>query len=262
MAQRSSILSGFRDRAAWVDTCVGKDTFGEEATSLAPDRCRMSVILEFNIDAEDFRLGQVLSGPPDMEFELERIVPTGNMVMPFLWVTGDAHPAFEEHVQNNSAVEELLLLDKLDHQGLYRIEWRESPTDLIDAIAKAEGSILQARGADEWTFRVRFNDRDRLSQFHKYVNEQGVPLQIDRIYALSEVTDRGHRFDLTADQHEALRLALQQGYFATPREVTLNELAEELGITRQALSNRIRRGNEIVLRTALLSSVTNEHETG
>ncbi|WP_157533205.1 helix-turn-helix domain-containing protein, partial [Haloferax profundi] len=44
------------------------------------------------------------------------------------------------------------------------------------------------------------------------------------------------------------------GYFETPSEVSLDELADELDITRQALSNRIRLGNEKVLYGALLSS--------
>ncbi len=35
----------------------------------------MSVILEFRIGTQDFRLDQVLSGPSDMQFELERRVP-------------------------------------------------------------------------------------------------------------------------------------------------------------------------------------------
>lgn len=40
----------------------------------------MSVILEFTIAPEDFTLGQVLSGPSEMQFELEGLVPTGYMV--------------------------------------------------------------------------------------------------------------------------------------------------------------------------------------
>lgn len=221
----------------------------------------MSVILEFTIASEDFRLGQVLSGSPQMQFELERIVPTGNMVMPFIWVTGDSHTTFEENVQTNPAVKELLVLDKIDNSGLYRVEWTESPTDLIDAIAKAEATILHARGDGDWVFRVRFNNHDKLSQFHNYVIDQGIPLHIDRTYTLSEATDRGHRFDLTPEQREALLLALQQGYFATPREASLDELADDLGITRQALSKRIRQGNEKVLRKALLSSTANFEDT-
>ncbi|WP_249361522.1 helix-turn-helix domain-containing protein [Haloterrigena sp. H1] len=36
--------------------------------------------------------------------------------------------------------------------------------------------------------------------------------------------------------------------------MSLDELADELGITKQAVSNRIRRGNEKVLETTLLST--------
>lgn len=215
----------------------------------------MSVILEFTIAAEDFRLGQVLEGPPEMQFKLERIVPTGYMVMPFVWVTGDDHATFEENVRTNPMVKELLVLDKLGDSGLYRIEWNESPTNLIEAIAEADASALEARGNGDWLFRLRFNDHDKLSQFHNYVIDQGIPLHIDRTYTLSEATDHGHRFDLTQDQREALLLALHGGYFATPREMTLNDLADELGISRQALSSRIRRANEKVLRGTMLSSV-------
>jgi predicted DNA binding protein len=48
-------------------------------------------------------------------------------------------------------------------------------------------------------------------------------------------------------------LALRRGYFATPSEVELADLADDLGISRQAVSNRIRRANEKILHKVLLS---------
>jgi predicted DNA binding protein len=45
---------------------------------------------------------------------------------------------------------------------------------------------------------------------------------------------------------------VQRGYFEIPRRVTLTDLAEELGITRQATSERIRRGVNAVLRSVLV----------
>lgn len=216
----------------------------------------MSVTLEFTIAASDFQLGQILSGPEAMQIELERIVPIGDMVLPFFWATGDSHEAFEKRVKKDPTVEQLFLLDEFDTKRLYRIKWREQPTGLIDAIASADGSIVQARGADKWMFQVRFSDHDRLSEFHNAIIEQSIPLCINRTDTLSEATTNGSRFDLTAEQHEALMLALQRNYFATPSEVKLDELAEELDITRQALSKRIRRGNEKVLQSALFSHST------
>lgn len=214
----------------------------------------MSVILEFSIDGEGFQLGQVLSVSPDMLLELERIVPTGNMVMPFVWASGEDHDAFEQGVRNHPSVKELLVLDVVGDSCLYRIEWGGDPTDLIEAIAVADAVVLEATGAERWVFRLRFPDHDKLSDFHNYVIESGIPIHIERTYTLTEGTERGHRFGLTPEQREALVLALKRGYFETPSEVSLGELASELDISQQALSKRIRRGNEKVLRKVLLAS--------
>lgn len=216
----------------------------------------MSVILEFSIPATGFQLGNVLSGPPDMQIELERIVPTGNMVMPFVWATGENHEEFAKTVQSHSSVKQFLELDSIGDSRLYRIEWEEPPVDLLEGISRADAVVLEVRGGVEWSFRLRFPDHEKLAAFHNYILEHTIPVHIDRTYTLSETTEHGHRFDLTPEQREALVLALRNGYFETPSKVSLDDLADKLGITRQALSNRIRRANEKVLTDVLLSPRT------
>ena len=212
----------------------------------------MSIVLEFTIPSEEFRLGEVLSGPSEMRFELERIVPTGTMIMPFVWAIGGDHASFVDHVSQNPFVEELLALDTLEDRTLYRIEWKDSPTDLVEAVAAADGTVLQAHGNREWTFHIRFPDHERLSQFHDDVLADGISLHVNRTYTLSESSGDSRSFGLTAEQHRALVLALEAGYFATPRETNLDELADRLDITPQAFSERVRRANEKVLQEVLL----------
>ena len=216
----------------------------------------MSVILEFTIDDGEFSFGRILARPPEMHLELERVVPTGEMVMPFVWATGGDHEVFEERVRTNPAVAELLALDRIDDRVLYRIEWAEQPTDLLEGIAETQGVILEAEGNEKWAFRLRFLDHEGLSAFHNFVLEHGLPIHIERTYTLTEGSGCGRQFGLTEAQREALVLATERGYFDVPSEATLDELAEELGITRQALSERIRRGNGAILREALLSSAS------
>lgn len=213
----------------------------------------MSVILEFTIESEEFTLGQVLSGLPGMHLEIERIVPTGTQVMPFVWVTGENHAAFEETVRKSPDVRELVALDRVGDSELYRIEWENAPTELIEGIADA--TVLEARGNKDWVFRLRFPDHDTLSRFHNYCTDHDITIHIERTYTFSEETEQRRQFDLSHEQREALVLAARRGYFATPSEVGLDELASDLGISRQALSTRIRRGNEKILRKVLLSSV-------
>lgn len=217
----------------------------------------MSVILEFSIAGDEFTLGQTLSGEPDMHIELERIVPMGDAVLPFLWVTGNDFEAFEEKVRNSPHVEQIRALDRVGETALYRITWSELTMSLLEGFTEADATILEGVGDNDWVFRVRFSDHDKLTQFHNYLMDHNITIHIERTYTLSEETERGYIFDLSEAQREALVLALGRGYFATPSEINLDELADELGISRQALSIRIRQGNEKILRTTLLSSVLN-----
>lgn len=214
----------------------------------------VSVYLEFTIDGEAFQLGTVLSPPPAMHIELERIVPTGEMVTPFLWATGEEFEDFEQKVSSHPAVREFRAYDKVGDSALYRIVWKSQPTDLLWGIAQSGAIVLEARGNGTWKFRLRFPDHGKLTEFHNSIIEQELPIHIEQTYTLTGSSEHTNRFGLTPDQREALVLALQQGYFATPREASLDDIAEELDITRQALSDRIRLGTEKVLWTSLLSS--------
>jgi predicted DNA binding protein len=216
----------------------------------------MSVILEFTIDDDEFSFGRILERSPEMHLELERVVPTGKMVMPLVWATGGDHETFVDRVRANPAVAELLTLDRIDDRALYRVEWVDEPEDLLEGIATTGGVILEAQGDENWQFRLRFLDHDELSAFHNYVLEHGITIRVERTYTLTEETGRDEQFGLTQAQREALVLATERGYFDVPSETTLDELAEELGITRQALSERVRRGNGAVLREVLLSPAT------
>lgn len=49
---------------------------------------------------------------------------------------------------------------------------------------------------------------------------------------------------LPPDQRTAMRAALDHGYYRTPREITLDDLAAELDVPRSTLSYRLRRAEE------------------
>ena len=217
----------------------------------------MSVILEFTLDNDQFRLGQVLSGPPGVNIELERIVPTEDAVMPFLWVSGDDYEAFEEKVLASDHVQELVPLDNVEDGTLYRITWESEHKDIIRGVTETEGTVLEAFNVGGgWEFHIRFNDHDKLSQFYNYCTDQNIGIHINRTYTLTERTESVKQFGLSNEQREALTLAFREGYFDTPSQVSLDDLAGELGITQQAMSTRIRRGNKQVLSESLLMSAT------
>lgn len=216
----------------------------------------MSVIVEFSIDGEGFSLGRALDSETEMHIELERIVPTGSSVLPFFWASGGDFERFERAVRDAAEVHELMALDRVDGETLYRVDWRQRDNDLVGALADTNAVVLEGVGNDRWHFRVRFSNHADVSQFYNRCTEGDLDIHIDRTYSLTVREGHGLDVGLTPEQREALVLALRRGYFETPKQTSLTALAEELGISQQALSSRIRRGSQNVFEAVLMASAS------
>ncbi|MFC7045991.1 helix-turn-helix domain-containing protein [Halobacteriaceae archaeon GCM10025711] len=214
----------------------------------------MSVLLEFTVDNDDFALGEVLGSADVGVIELERIVPSGETVMPFFWTERSGKAELEASVEGSDYIENLTVLDRVGDRTLYRVAWTGEYEDLIEGITATEGTILEARGNEEWFFRLRFLDHQHVADFYNFCTEHAIPVRVGRVYTLTEESLQGRMFDLTEEQRDALLLALRRGYFATPRGVTMDDLADELGISQQAFSERLRRGEEKILENVLLAT--------
>ncbi|KAB1187381.1 MULTISPECIES: helix-turn-helix domain-containing protein [Haloferax] len=213
----------------------------------------MAVIAELTINSEDFDLGRVTSLAGGMHIELERVVPTGGDVMPFFWAKGSNFKRFEHAVRENRIVEELQAVAKVGDRVLYHVYWGDTVSSLTTILTESEATILEAHGNTPWTFRLRFNDHAGLTEFHNLCQEQNIDFHVERIYTLVEEETGVYTFDITPQQQEALVVAVSEGYFEVPRRTTLKEISNQLGISPQAASERIRRGADTVLRKVLLS---------
>lgn len=56
---------------------------------------------------------------------------------------------------------------------------------------------------------------------------------------------------LTTVERNTLKTAVRNGYFKSPRETTLGELAEEFDISKPAVSDNLRRGQQKILETVV-----------
>jgi predicted DNA binding protein len=69
-------------------------------------------------------------------------------------------------------------------------------------------------------------------------------ITVERIHPLGAAEDDpvAKRWSITPAQEEALRTALEMGYFSVPREADAGEVAAELGVGKSAFLERLRRG--------------------
>ncbi|MBV0903433.1 helix-turn-helix domain-containing protein [Haloarcula salina] len=214
----------------------------------------MSVIAEFTIDSGEFILGQVLARGENTHVEMERVVPASGRVMPYVWVHGGGFDEFERAVESSKYVERLHALDIIEDSALYRVEWADHVESLIYGMAETQATILEARGNEQWFFRIRFDDHSGLTDFHNFCMDHGIVFQLERVYTLAEEYGSGHKFDLTEAQRRTLQKAVEGGYFEVPRGTTLGELGAELGISEQSVSENVRRAANKVLTSVMFDA--------
>ncbi|MFD1511959.1 bacterio-opsin activator domain-containing protein [Halomarina rubra] len=212
----------------------------------------MSTIVVGSIPSESFALSQTLQRVDDVDFECERLVETGEeSVAPLLWVRGSDEETLKQALDDDPSTTDVELLSSFDGEWLYRMEWVDRVDLVLQMITNSQATIIEAwTDHGRWYLRVLYPDRDKLSKTYDYCEERGVEFDIEIIREMEG--DPSSRFGLTSEQFDALVSACEAGYFAVPRETDLDELAEDLDISHQALSERLRRGTEVLVTETLL----------
>lgn len=214
----------------------------------------MTSLAEFVLPATEFPLGCVFETRPEARLELDRVVPNADTVMPFFWVH-DAEGEMREILSAFDGLTELrsiTLMEELGDKGLFRAEWDPEYMGIMGAIAATDVTVISASGSNSgWTFELRAETVESFSQFQSHCRDHEIPVSLARLNRLTETTT-GRGYNLTEEQYEALRLAFERGYYDEPRETNLEELAEELGISRPSFSARLKRGYRNLLTATIV----------
>lgn len=213
----------------------------------------MTYVAEFTIPPEAFPFGQTLVSMPDVEIEVDQIIPTDESALPFFWVRGCEPAAFLDAAEAEPAVRDTEQLEAVGETALFRAEWTPN-AKVIEGLRELDATIVESVGtAESWRFEVRTPDRAEFNRFRDVFEAEGIPIHLTRIYDLEDALG-GRRRSITDDQRETLLAAFDAGYYETPRGTTQAELGERFGITSRAVSDRLRRGVGNLIRDTLLPS--------
>jgi len=205
----------------------------------------MSTIAELRLPAPETTLATAFEHAPEVTFELESSV---SKTHPCLWASGVDRATIETALEADPAVKGHDLLVEANTRLLLDLEFvdGEGIPQLCNPLLEDGGSLLEAWGSNGWwQVRVRFPDRDALCNAYDRLLEQGVSADLRRVSDVTDGEDPETR--LTPQQREALEAALEHGYFEIPRQISMEELAKELEISHQALSERFRRAYETLV---------------
>ncbi|WP_256298331.1 helix-turn-helix domain-containing protein [Haloarchaeobius salinus] len=201
----------------------------------------LETVAEVRLSHDEFLLGETIGSHPGLNVELTAQAPTpdGDWVV-FLTATGADAPRVDEALHADSTVADPTPLTVTESHCVYRVRVVDG-LRVSGILGDLGFRVLDVSSDDgDWCYRVQGPDRAALTAFFDYCQTVGIGFELERIYRVPGADNPAPR-SLTDAQAEALRLANEGGYFAVPREMTLRDLADELDISRQAASERLRR---------------------
>jgi len=212
----------------------------------------VTTITDIRVPADQFPLGRILREYPDVEIELERIVPTRREVIPLFWVETESEQAVEETLEEDALVEEIVQLTRTPDRILYSVNWSSDINALVRAIVDLNVGVLTGEGtANFWEFRLQFRNREQFSQFRRTCQRKDIDIELLRVYNPRIPPEEGV---LSPEQADALATAYENGYWNVPREITQIELAEIVGISDNSMSQRLRRGVKLAVAEMLYAT--------
>lgn len=211
----------------------------------------MSVVADITVPTGEFALADALAAAPDVDAEFERVVThSQEWIMPFVWVRGGDLGAFDAAIGEDGTVDDATVANEFEDVLLYRVEWEDDVVAAVNAIFDREGTLVEAAGShDRWELKVRFEEHHSLSTLQSHFDGAPAGFSVERVYTPEQ--PRQPEFDVTAAQRDALVTALEDSYFDVPRRTTMADLADELGVSQNAASERLRRGMANLVATTL-----------
>lgn len=197
----------------------------------------MSIVVEFRQAREDFLL-ESLPAAWEGRVSFERVVPSTGRFMPTVRVAGtdDAVDACARAMRASPDVTALDPVERADGWATYRVSWTDEAVERFRAVL-GDAVLLEVTATDAWHVRVRFPDHESVTAFRNRARTRGMRAEVRRLRTVPD--DRPEL--LTPVQRRTLVVAIEQGYFEIPRQSTLDDLAADLGVSKQAVSERLRR---------------------
>lgn len=205
------------------------------------------------ISLEEIALAETAGQLPDVYFYVEQTAMADTDDTLNLWIATEDPSAIDGALGDDPSVTDYDRLKGNDDEHLYRVTLAKEVRLVRELIHGYDGTITEVYGdADGWTLEVRFPDRERFSELDDEFEQYGIHPTYETIESVDDSDDEAMSV-LTDSQRRSIELAVDRGYYQVPREVSLQELAREMDISHQALSERLRRAEKRLAEEKLTS---------
>lgn len=212
----------------------------------------MGVIAEFTFDHPDLPLVSTLE-ETGVRLEVEQAVAEDpDRPVLFVWAMDGDVDGFVDAARDDETVADVSVVEDAGDSRLFRVQVSEQTDEpLYPLDDRMEASrVAVSSSADGVDARLRFPDRESLSEFQPRLEARGVDVTLRGVYSQNDPV-LSDEYGLSSKQRRALVTAVEAGYYDVPRDASLSDVADELGVSTQAASERLRRGVAAFVRNAL-----------
>ncbi|WP_415382047.1 helix-turn-helix domain-containing protein [Halosimplex sp. TS25] len=187
-------------------------------------------------------IGDLSRNHPDAQFEILTVFPKEEGGVALTEITADAVEEVVLEMDKYDAVTNTDFLQRTDETALVQFE-TSNPVLLLpvrNAGTPLELPFTVVDGSVTWEVTA---PRDRLSTLGDQLRQFGIDFEVLAVRQEMETEQL-----LTPKQHRLVQTAVEEGYYDTPRECTLTELADEADIAKSTCSETLHRAEEKIVK--------------
>ena len=191
---------------------------------------------------EQIWISEIFKNYPDIKMEISHFLPydleesIGNSLIEILHY--DIGSIIEE-ISKHQSVFELSVLEKEENKVKFNVKTKDPY--LLYAIIKCGVLVnFPVRVEEGYAYWRLISSRDRIDQLLTLFEEKNINFELLRI-GVSPYKIEEDESKLSFDESNILDKAISLGFFEIPRKISLEELANELGKSKSALSVMLRK---------------------
>lgn len=226
-------------------------------TSETPVSSTNASTARFTVPAEGFVLAELFERVSDARVECKPALAS-SLDHELVVIRTDEHKKdVDAALQSDAGIGEVECFGECAGGWTYRITWKGRPRRLLQQFVTRDVTLLSARGRDStWKFHLAAPNREKISQASNVMDDLDCGAECRNLSAFDG--EETNRSKLTSKQQGALISAFEMGYYDVPQNVSLKDVATDLGISHQALSERLHRAYHHIIESEFVVNDENQ----
>lgn len=221
----------------------------------------MPIVTEVRFAHENGALADTLDRRPELSVSVIQETSTNpERNLYFMRFEESGAGDVRETLEADATVSQVEPMPGFEDQPVWGVEFAPETKLMAPTVTNEDGFVLEARstarvaeGRPGWHEQWLLPHRAALQDIWQWAHEAGFAFDVLTFRQGTADPESAVSTELTDVQREALVAAYEQGYFADPRETSLEELAASLDRSPTAVADRIRRAMKATIERTLVT---------